>query len=392
LDAVAPTIGGVTAFILTTPFPLAQQRILILAPHPDDESLATGGLIQRALQEGARVQVVFISDGENNPWPQRFLERRWEIGESERSRWGERRRQEAVAALRRLGVPKDHAHFLGLPDQGTTSSLLKAREVVIGAIVRALTSWRPTLLVAPSPHDVHPDHNALAVLVHLALARWGGGPEFRLVHYLVHTRKQRLPAPRWALQLSADERANKRAAILEHASQMALSSKRFLAYARPVEYFYPPEATDPLHPIRHVGVEDGALTICVQPMGVPAVRSELLIAFEDPFRGSIRWRVPVHFRSGVVRISDAITGRLLRNATVRRIDRVLEFRLPISGMQPGQSIALKFNRQLAFYDEAGWYEHALPARDSHAASVKPPAWEMVAARDWVTRQIQAAAV
>ena len=60
-------------------------RILILAPHPDDESLGTGGLIQQALAAGAALRVLFITDGDNNPWPQRFIERRWFINAPERA-------------------------------------------------------------------------------------------------------------------------------------------------------------------------------------------------------------------------------------------------------------------------------------------------------------------
>lgn len=358
--------------VLTPPFTFAQQRILILAPHPDDESLATGGLIQRAIKEGAEVRVVFVSDGDNNPWPQRFLERRWRIGRQERNRWGARRRQEALAAMRCLGLSNSHAHFLGLPDQGTTASLLHAQDSPLHELAQSLANWRPTLLVSPSPHDIHPDHNALAVLVNLALVRFAAGPGVRLIHYLVHARKQHLPSPRWTLRLSPEEQRVKREAILQHGSQMVLSRKRFVAYARPVEYFYPPEAIDPSHPIRRVGLADGALSVRIQPAGVAAGRGELFVAFENPLQGSVRWRVPAPPRSGIVRIHDAITGRMLRNATIRRTGRVLELRLPVSPMLPVQRVALKFNRRIAFYDEAGWCEFAMPAIDSNLCSVTPP--------------------
>ena len=70
-------------------------RILILAPHPDDECLGTGGLIQQALAKGAKVKVIFITNGDNNPWPQRYLEKIWFIVVEERARWGQRRKIEA---------------------------------------------------------------------------------------------------------------------------------------------------------------------------------------------------------------------------------------------------------------------------------------------------------
>ena len=43
------------------------SRLLMIAPHPDDEALATGGLLQRAQAKGAQVYVAFLTDGENNP-------------------------------------------------------------------------------------------------------------------------------------------------------------------------------------------------------------------------------------------------------------------------------------------------------------------------------------
>jgi LmbE family N-acetylglucosaminyl deacetylase len=360
-----------TPFLLPSSFSFAHQRVLILAPHPDDESLATGGLIQKALHEGAEVRVVFISDGENNPWPQRYLERRWSIGFQEKNRWGRRRRDEALAALRCLGVPESHAHFLGLPDQGTTSALLQARETPVLVLLAALDKWRPTLLVSPSPHDLHPDHNALAVMVNLALAKSSSWPDLRVIHYLVHTRSQRLPHPRWILQLSPEEQDCKRRAILQHGSQVALSGKRFIAYARNFENYYSPETAFPFHPVRSVIQEDGALRVLIQPAGGSLLRGDLLVASENALQESIRWRVPVRFRSGVARIQDAITGRPLRNATIRRTGRAVEVRLPLSSLSSAQRISLKFNRRTVFYDESGWQEFPFPASATQICPVLP---------------------
>ena len=49
----------------------ASDRLLVFAPHPDDETIATGELIQLAIAAGVAVRVVFATDGDNNPWPQR---------------------------------------------------------------------------------------------------------------------------------------------------------------------------------------------------------------------------------------------------------------------------------------------------------------------------------
>ena len=78
------------------------DRILVIAPHPDDESIGAGGLLLRAKQAGAQVRVIFCTSGDNNPWPQRAIEKCVFISASARLRWAARRRDEARAALRFL--------------------------------------------------------------------------------------------------------------------------------------------------------------------------------------------------------------------------------------------------------------------------------------------------
>jgi hypothetical protein len=44
------------------------DRILILSPHPDDEVIATGGIIQQALAQDLPIHVAFFTYGDNNEW------------------------------------------------------------------------------------------------------------------------------------------------------------------------------------------------------------------------------------------------------------------------------------------------------------------------------------
>src|SRR5690348_9461070 len=141
--------------------------LMVLAPHPDDESLAAGGLIQRALARGARVSVAFVTDGENNPWPQRALERRLWIGPPQRAEWGRRRRMEAEAALRELGAERITVHRLGWPDGGVTWMLLEQTGSMIAAMRGLLEREQPSLLVLPDLVDRHPDHRAIHVLMEM---------------------------------------------------------------------------------------------------------------------------------------------------------------------------------------------------------------------------------
>src|SRR5881394_2834283 len=72
------------------------DRLMVIAPHPDDEVLATGGLLQYAHAIGAMVRVIYLTDGESNPWAQLAMEGRWPLTALDRARWGARRREEAL--------------------------------------------------------------------------------------------------------------------------------------------------------------------------------------------------------------------------------------------------------------------------------------------------------
>jgi LmbE family N-acetylglucosaminyl deacetylase len=210
---------------------------MVMAPHPDDESLAAGGLIQRALAYAVPVSVVFATDGENNPWPQRLLERRVRIGPCQREAWGMRRRKEADAALRALGAGRVRVYRLGWPDGGLTAKLLDDSVSALTVIRQLVTQDRPTILVLPDLADRHPDHSALHVLMEIALAGLPGVAPPHCLGYLLHGPP--CPrAPRTAVfSLTAAERARKRSAIEANASQMPLRRAPLLRFVRAEETF-----------------------------------------------------------------------------------------------------------------------------------------------------------
>jgi LmbE family N-acetylglucosaminyl deacetylase len=347
----------------------SQDRLLILAPHPDDESLATGGLIQRAVKVGAKVRVLFATDGDNNPWPQRFLERKVQISVTDRARWGRRRRKEALAALELLGLPRGSARFLGLPDQGITNLLMRAEESVLFTLWAELTEFAPTLFAMPSATDAHPDHSALFVLLHLAMMRLDHPP--RTLRFIIHPPERPSERGRVSLRLTEPEIERKRLAILTHESQMALSRRRFAAYATEQEsYFTSPlqEQTDPHHPIVGIAFERGALRIQLRLRGTrpnPA-RATLLLALESVTEGSIRWILPLPSSSRCVPLQDAVTGGIVRMATVRFSGRRVEVAVPIATLQPLRQVFIKFQRRVFLKDEAGWRQ---------APVVPLPVWE-----------------
>ncbi|MEW9624816.1 PIG-L deacetylase family protein [Rhodanobacter geophilus] len=200
----------------------AQTRLLVVAPHPDDETLANGLLIQRVRAAGGAVRVLLLTDGDNNPWPQRWLERRWSIRAAERERWGRRRRAELQEALRRLDVPATALQSLGWPDMGVLDCLLQPAQAALAELTAALADFAPDLVAVPALGDRHPDHGAAHVLVRLALARLGRSPV--LLGYLVHGRDEGRPLPGQAG--TPAQQAAKRQALGAYASQLALSGGR----------------------------------------------------------------------------------------------------------------------------------------------------------------------
>ena len=211
----------------------AGDRVLIFAPHPDDETIATGELIQLALGVGAAVRVVFATDGDNNPWPQRWLDRRWHIGAQERARWGQRRRREALAALEALGMAADDARFLGWPDQGLTECLMRD-DAATTCLVEEIAAFVPSHVAMPELCDRHPDHSALRVMLDLALLR-AQSAATRL-GYTVHGHANPHAD---AVTVDADRvrQQHKQQAMLAHASQVALSRRRLLGLAGRAECF-----------------------------------------------------------------------------------------------------------------------------------------------------------
>ncbi len=190
----------------------------MIAPHPDDETLGAGGLIQSVVSAHGTVRVVLLTAGDG------YVEAvRYETGEL-RPRapvyvaYGERRLREARAAVRKLGGDLVRVSLLGFPDGGL-EQLLQAhwwrdvpeRSPTTGPVrppypealdrsvaydgddlrrelERVLRETRPTTVAFPDPLDRHPDHSATGVFVLLALgdrlARDGRVP--RLLAYLVH--------------------------------------------------------------------------------------------------------------------------------------------------------------------------------------------------------------
>ena len=114
---------------------------LVVAPHPDDAELGMGGSFVRLIQQGWKVGILDLTDGEPTPMGSR-----------------ERRAGETAAANAALGNP--WRANLGLPNRSLEASLLNRR--ALAAVFRQV---RPRLIFAPYWEDAHPDHTAATKLV-----------------------------------------------------------------------------------------------------------------------------------------------------------------------------------------------------------------------------------
>ncbi len=347
------------------------DRILMIAPHPDDESIGAGGLLQRARTTGAKVHVIYGTCGDNNTWPQRAMEKRWFITPTARARWGARRREEARGALRMLLGDDNCATFLNLPDQGVTSLLMRGGEEVIASLREEFFSTRPTILVLPTPDDAHADHTALYVL-----ARFAFGTSMnacRVLHYGVHRSRHKAPAPECKLRLTAEEVELKKRAILCHKTQMLLSRRRFTAFARTVEKFTlasPADIRASDHEIVESSMERGALKIVVRTGRVSLQRRRLFIAVQSIPDQINRCSILLPSRSACVEVCDETGRRLPRRATVRVEHPYATVRMPLEWLQPVESAFAKLQSNTIFYDRSGWREIALPETEPQPASAK----------------------
>ena len=342
------------------------DRLLYFAPHPDDETLAGGGLIQKAAAMGAQICVVFLTNGDRNPWPQRVMERKIFLDARARRRWGMRRQTEVRAALDTLvAAGSAEVHFIGWPDQGVTKLLMTADEVALNEIVNFTRAWKPTQIFTPAAEDTHPDHSSFFVLLQLALDRLHAlGYETRpTLSYLVHYPKAPIHRELRSLRLNAQEKALKAEAIQMHETQM-LSRKRFLAHARDTEDFhlaFAPEAKHSHHPVVSGDIVRGALQLRLKLLK-PALTfkgAKLHVVLETLLEGSVRWTLTMPGNSAKARIHDARTGKVVRWATVRVTGRNAVISLPATNAVPLTRIFVKLEKRPLFFDIAGWREIAV---------------------------------
>lgn len=133
-------------------FRIGCARMLVLAPHADDEVFGCGGAILRHAACGDAVHVIIASDGA------------FHAEAEQKARHAAMRQAESnqAASIMGYGPPE----YWGLPDRGITHG-----EPLIQRIAAAITAFKPDLVMAPSIFEVHPDHLALGTAALEAVRR-----------------------------------------------------------------------------------------------------------------------------------------------------------------------------------------------------------------------------
>lgn len=142
-----------------------RRSCLVLAPHPDDESLGCGATIARKAHLGTRVRVFVLSDGAT-----------WPPGPSAAENVT-RRHGELLEAVEALGLPRDALVHGSFPEMGLGTAV----EELSDAVADAVRAFRPDDVYCTSPVDPHPDHGALGRATRRALT----GSSVRILEYPV---------------------------------------------------------------------------------------------------------------------------------------------------------------------------------------------------------------
>lgn len=181
------------------------ERVVVLAPHMDDETIGSGGTLALHAERGAKITVVFLTDGRNGSSKLVALPR--EQREQEQRRLVETRKQEAQRALAELGI--DEMLCLDAED-GT----LEADTDAAPQLRSILSERQPHLVYLPFYLEEHADHRAASRILLDAVA--GTELQFQCVGYEVWT-------PLFPNCLVRIDRTMslKKAALTRYASQLA---------------------------------------------------------------------------------------------------------------------------------------------------------------------------
>jgi len=193
---------------------LPTDRILVIAPHIDDEILSSAGFMQEALSKGAQVEIVYLTNGDNNYFSIIKENKNFKQTPNDFIALGETRMKEAQEATSVLGISSSSLIFLGYPDGGLkslysanffTPYIHKASQLnynpytntyhkaqlytgvnLYNDLKEIINQFQPTMIIVPNSRDMNTDHQAAYHFVTSALE--SNDKRIKLYGYLVHYR------------------------------------------------------------------------------------------------------------------------------------------------------------------------------------------------------------
>ncbi len=142
--------------------PPARGRVLVLAPHPDDEAVGPGGVLLQHAALGDPIACVFLTSGAAGD----------ATGREDPAAYAALRAEEARASARVLGIGA--LEFWGYPDGHEVNENDLA--LLVPRVRDAFERLRPDVVYAPHELDQHGDHHTAAVLLRRALAALAAPP------------------------------------------------------------------------------------------------------------------------------------------------------------------------------------------------------------------------
>lgn len=136
----------------------ATRSCLVIAPHPDDETIGCGATIAAKRAHLTPVTVVIVADGRHAQSNSRLVDA---------ERLAKIRSEEVVAACEALGVDRGHVLQLGYED----THVDEREDSLVDELSEIISSVDPDELLVISRHDHHPDHRAVNRATYRALAR-----------------------------------------------------------------------------------------------------------------------------------------------------------------------------------------------------------------------------
>lgn len=269
------------------------ERILIFAPHPDDEALSTPGLVRKALSRGDMVKVVLFTCGDANTNAMEELaahhpDRAGDLdgdGDFDMLDYGILRHKETLAGMKMAGLEAENVIFMGYPDGGCAKIWLSeepytspftlvdqvpqcyqfafnpgnpySRSACLADFRKIIRDFDPTIVVTPRVTDTHGDHWSLAKFVSQALDElYSELTEYKAhLGYLIHweanqpswperSTEWRHPTghPKFLIEIPLADYGlsigEKRKIINQHFSQVLTSGEYLRNFAKRTEIFW----------------------------------------------------------------------------------------------------------------------------------------------------------